>query len=620
MKKFSKLSVFLAIGCVLLFENEAIAMETERNVSDTMAVAETMGETVLETDLEVLETITESKETLAYESESEEESELIGIESAEEIVVEEEREEVPISQAEKVYENKGVYDFVVRMYDEFLGREADVEGLDDWYNRLVNHEAEAANVVDGFVNSKEFQGMKLSTDEYLSVLYEGILGRKPDETGAADWANVLEAGVSQSYIPSKFVDSVEFTQLCEEYNVNKGTITLTENRDQDVTITEFVTHFYKNCLDREGDRIGLNDWTGGLLSHKMTGADISNGFLYSPEFLDKALNNEEFVAILYDTLLMREADAAGKEDWMNRMDNGVSDNYIISGFVHSKEFSGFCEDHKIKRGDIVLTEARDQNYELTSTVTQAYKAAKQKMPEAETLNEVIGKMLDGTVSAHEVIASYFNSEAYENQNKSNETFIKELYQIVLKRQPNADELKTAVDNIQKESKAFALDRIVIGKEFSEACLKYGVELMDYQGIPAMKYAKEILDELDWNLEDAFKWCYTGIRYQYTGAPAKGVSHTEYYGKYGFEKRVGNCYVMASAFYWMAKINGWDVYLVEGYVPTAAGYNAVHGWIEVEVGDEIYVCDPSGARKNLKAYMIKYGTPGSYRYLNYQRVD
>ena len=175
-------------------------------------------------------------------------------------------------------------------------------------------------------------------------------------------------------------------------------------------------------------------------------------------------------------------------------------------------------------------------------------------------------------------------------------------------------------NIQKESKEYALDRIVIGKEFSKACLNYGVELMDYQGIPAMKYAKEILDEHDWDLEAAFEWCYTGIRYQYTGAPAKGVSHTEYYGKYGFEKRVGNCYVMASAFYWMAKINGWDVYLVEGYVPTSGGYNAVHGWIEVEVGDEIYVCDPSGARKGLNAYMIKYGTPGSYRYLNYVRVN
>ena len=32
----------MRIGCVLLFENEAIAMETERNVSDTMAVAETI--------------------------------------------------------------------------------------------------------------------------------------------------------------------------------------------------------------------------------------------------------------------------------------------------------------------------------------------------------------------------------------------------------------------------------------------------------------------------------------------------------------------------------------------------------------------------------------------------
>lgn len=306
--------------------------------------------------------------------------------------------------------------------------------------------------------------------------------------------------------------------------------------------------------------------------------------------------------------------------WVEYLDHGVSDDYILRGFVHSNEFSGFCTEHEIQRGNIVLKEARDKNYELTKIVSQLYETAHQKKAAGEELNAILEPMYQGEVSAHEMISEMFGKQSYKNLNKTDEDYVMDIYKNILGREASSQELEAALQNIQDKGAQFALDRIVLGKEVSEKCLQYGVELMDYMNIPAMKYAKEVLDELNWDLEAGFEWSYTDIRYQVTPKPAQGVSHTQYYGKYGFEKGAGNCYVMASAFYWMAKINGWEVYLVEGYVPTTRGYDAIHGWLEVVVDGEIYVCDPSGARKGLNAYMIQYGDKGSYMYKNYERYD
>ena len=610
MKQLRKMLMGLLLFGIIAAKTEVYAMDVE-----TLVETESLTETIED------ELVIESETETVIESESELETESVVEET---VILQEDSVEIPVTDTSESkvniseYENQGVAQFVDRMYEKFLNREADPEGFDYWYNKLVSGEFEGANIIDGFAASKEFENLGLDSDAYFEIMYQGIFDRAPDETGLATWTPIYNSGVSASYIPAQFVGSAEFTALCEKFNISRGSITLSQNRDKDPTITQFVSHFYEECLDREGDECGLNDWTGQLLEKVSTGADISYGFVYSKEFQNKNLNDKEFVAVLYQTLLMRKADALGLNDWVNRLDQGVSNEYIRAGFVHSVEFDTFCKEHNIARGNVILTEARDQHYDLTVTVKTLYEQANKVKPTGEQLNDILEPMYKGEVSGHEMVSNLTSKSSF--QMMTDQEFIEAIYKIVLKREATPDEITAALANTEKESREFALDRILIGKEFSDLCKAYGIELMDYMDIPAMKYAKEILDELNWNLEAGFKWSYTGIRYQHVPKPAKGVSHTQYYGKYGFEKRVGNCYAMASAFYWMAKINGWDVYLVEGYVPTSGGGLAVHGWLEVEVDGEIYVCDPSGARKGLEGYMIQYGQKGTYMYKNYERYD
>ena len=430
MKMYKKWILAVLFLGMLGSHEDALAGEVNDNLTKT-DVMEISTEETSEIVIESFDTVEESVEEIIVESSLDinKETENVIEESNNDLVTETDATEeiseeiVDISVTEVAtynvdfssYENQDVVKFVDRMYDKFLNREPDKVGFDDWYNKLLSGELEGADIIEGFAASKEFESLNLNSSEYLDIMYQGIFDRNPDEAGLATWTPIYKSGVSASYIPAQFVGSDEFTKLCDKFGIARGSIVLTQNRDKDPVITEFVNHFYDKCLDRSGEEGGLNDWTGKLLEQTSTGADISHGFIYSKEFQEKNLDDKAFIETLYQTLLMRISDASGMADWMNHLDNGVSKEYIRAGFVNSKEFDGFCKDYGIKRGEVILTEARDQNYNLTCTVNALYKEANQKKPSGDTLNAILSPMYSGKVSAHEMIQNMYDSKNFKNK-------------------------------------------------------------------------------------------------------------------------------------------------------------------------------------------------------------
>ncbi len=54
---------------------------------------------------------------------------------------------------------------------------------------------------------------------------------------------------------------------------------------------------------------------------------------------------------------------------------------------------------------------------------------------------------------------------------------------------------------------------------------------------------------------------------------------------------GNCYRFASLFSWLARGLGYSTNVISGWVPSASGGAAPHGWVEVYIDGETYICDP-----------------------------
>ena len=241
-------------------------------------------------------------------------------------------------------------EFITQLYSSILGRQPDAEGMEYWKNKMSTGST-AADLVMGFFDSQEMKNRKLTNEQYLGYAYTAILGRNPEPDGKAYWLGELEAGVTRNCILAGFVESAEFTNLCNYFGIRKGSITNLLPADKNRGQTKFVVRLYRNIFNREADEWGLNDWTYRL-QNGLTACDILEGFLYSEEFEISNFTNEQYVDILYRTLLGRNADAAGKADWVGRLNAGQSRSQILAGFAYSIEFNDLCREYGIKVGTL----------------------------------------------------------------------------------------------------------------------------------------------------------------------------------------------------------------------------------------------------------------------------
>lgn len=238
--------------------------------------------------------------------------------------------------------------FVGGFYKAFLGRTASNEEIESWSKAIVKGDYTGAQLAEVFCNSTEFINKKLSNEQYVETLYKGILGRIEDASGVAYWSEKLERGLSRTYVLAEFIKSDEFTNLCNQYGIQKGSIKLTNAADIYASITPFVYRFYQLGLGRTPDQGGLNYWVENLHNGQFTGAHMAQSFLLCDEFINQGLADDNFVEILYTIFFDRASDASGKQYWLSSMEKGKDRVSVIKDFIHSKEYKGICSQYNIK--------------------------------------------------------------------------------------------------------------------------------------------------------------------------------------------------------------------------------------------------------------------------------
>jgi len=76
---------------------------------------------------------------------------------------------------------------------------------------------------------------------------------------------------------------------------------------------------------------------------------VAYGFIYSNELQGRSLSNDQYLEIMYGSMLGRASDAPGKAYWLNLMRNGMSKYNVLVGFVGSNEFDRICRDFGIRK-------------------------------------------------------------------------------------------------------------------------------------------------------------------------------------------------------------------------------------------------------------------------------
>ena len=237
--------------------------------------------------------------------------------------------------------------FVKRLYDLVLTREADENGIASWVNALTTQESSGVDTGYGFVFSPECTERNLSNDDFVEMLYNTFMNRPSDEGGKSAWVSQLESGVEREKVLEGFIMSPEFAGICEEYGIAVGTIdsvaafeeALSHYCNQNSDVTAFVARCYTKALGREYDPVGLEDWCRVIVTQEDTPTSVAKSFIFSEEFTGKNLNDEEYVKVLYRTFMGREADEVGLAGWVGVLQSGEEDREkVLEGFANSLEF------------------------------------------------------------------------------------------------------------------------------------------------------------------------------------------------------------------------------------------------------------------------------------------
>ncbi len=100
-------------------------------------------------------------------------------------------------------------DFVTLVYNNVLGRAPDAGGLAYWKGQLDTNARTRGQVMLGFSESEEFRAA-MAAEVFVTMTYMGMLRRAPEQGGFDFWVDYLEGGSSGLALIGGFLGSTEY--------------------------------------------------------------------------------------------------------------------------------------------------------------------------------------------------------------------------------------------------------------------------------------------------------------------------------------------------------------------------------------------------------------------------
>ncbi len=118
---------------------------------------------------------------------------------------------------------------IYRLYQAALDRTPDASGMGDWLY-AIDHGTTLTEIASGFIASAEFSSRygATDTDTYVTLLYQNVLNRAPEQAGHDYWANQIDAGYqTRAQVLAGFSESDE--NVANVIGVLTGGIQYTEH-------------------------------------------------------------------------------------------------------------------------------------------------------------------------------------------------------------------------------------------------------------------------------------------------------------------------------------------------------------------------------------------------------
>lgn len=200
---------------------------------------------------------------------------------------------------------------IYRLYDAAFDRSPEEPALEVWHLAMQNG-LSLLDVARGFVNSPEFQTRygTLSNHDFVQLLYKNALGRDADADALSQgWIDALDHGADRGKILLGISDSAEHIEDTQP--------AFTSGVFVPDGVTSEIARLYYTVLGRVPEPEGLQNWVT-LANDGTPLSQIAAGFTGSVEFQTRygTLSNHDFVELLYQNALGRDADADASSGWM----------------------------------------------------------------------------------------------------------------------------------------------------------------------------------------------------------------------------------------------------------------------------------------------------------------
>ncbi len=205
--------------------------------------------------------------------------------------------------------------------------------------------------------------------------YRDFLNREGDAIGIAGWSDFITAGTyTRTQVVDAFLSSQEFAGF-----------------------TAPVVRLYFAFFLRVPDYAGLT-YNAGLVRSGLTLQALADFFAASPEFTATygALDNAQYVTLLYGNVLGRAPDPAGLAGWVALLDGGTySRGQVMLGFSESVEYQAAMENEVF--------------------VTMMYAGMLRRTPEPGGFGGWLGFLDAGTYTRAQVIDGFLYSVEYHGR-------------------------------------------------------------------------------------------------------------------------------------------------------------------------------------------------------------
>lgn len=238
---------------------------------------------------------------------------------------------------------------------------------------------------------------------------------------------------------------------------------------------DLVKGLYQAVLSREAKEAEVRSWTDRLLSDGISAEKLVKSFFGSQEFQAKNLSDDVFLDIVYQAVLGRDSDEAGKNSWQSWLDKGLTRDMVIVQFVKSLEFGNYCRDNGVNYIEEGSRAYRERNAGVTAFVNRLYKLLLGRAGEPQGLEYWCRLLIEKERTGSQVAKGFVESKELGQRGLSDSEYVALLYRSILGREPDSKGMEdwTAClkDGTGRDTifKGFANS-----VEFSELCSRYGI--------------------------------------------------------------------------------------------------------------------------------------------------